>query len=496
MKRPDRSPDSSPPPKRSRLPSPISPGTVTTLTKAAIEQEVRMLQQIRNKMVGITPSRAKTRLLIEIMTRPNHLASDSPPISRLKKLYRALRKRALDFQKALILSGEESPTFTLILGPEQLHRLDKIFDGDDRKMNRLINLYVNLLYQEQTHKIPPLLTLRVSPTPMPGYLQKPLAPDHVLRGILAIGTTTFIYDQRLSLPICSTEDLAAVFTPLRRQALSEFLFNNTDQQFELRKKEQSIEIDDLVPPNPKLHFHPGLQKAYRMSRTGLDKLHVSEIPIYFVLTSKSLKHAMISILFENRSYSVGYGYNGHLVKFTPKELESENFLHRLHARHLHERGALYTPDFLLNLFHPRLYDYKVVDFGLLTKEHMDRIRSFFDKVERIDLNVGKKTTLENKTVLYKQNDLDGSAILSLNQTYSELCFKNTTRTMNCAGFVNTIFAPRIDCNYALGVVHPTHCRKTDGSVIQKADMDALQSAWKQNDTKKLLALLDTPIASS
>jgi len=502
---PDLLPTSLPSPKKTRVrsPSPLSPGTVAAMTIKAMTQEVQKMDEIRNKMMAmplLTP--AKNKMLTDVIAKPRFHGKDTPSLRRLKELYRELQKRVKDFEEALVLSGDESPRFTLTIGPEELHVLDTLYDEKEKdlKMNRLINLYVNLLYEQQFRKPPPLLKLYSFP--LPRYLRDPLTTDHVLRNIFTRNSTTYLRDQKVNLPIFFTEDLSDRFTPSRKQALSEFLFNNIENEFPLNKKEEGANPDNLVQSNPQVVFHPWLQKA-----ASSPPLTVSQIPIYFILTSKRLKHAMVSILFENRVFSVGYGYLGSLTKYASKK--QEHFLERiLHEKHLYERGALYSPDFLLNLFHKKTiapqqtyYDYKVVDFGLLTKQHMDRMQVFFNKVEQIIFNLGIKS-VKGKSVLYKlptepttleqvvEYSLDGSAILALDQTYSELCFKNkATATMNCAGFINTVFAPSVDCNYFLGVVHPTHCRRTDGRILQNADLEALQTAFIQNDTKKLLELL-------
>jgi hypothetical protein len=512
MKKRERtSPSPSPTvPKKPKLASPLSPGTVVKKTMEAIQKEIYLLREMQKDLEGSTRMSEETaKMIIKIMSQPRLLSNDTPIIRRWKTLYRALRKRRDNFQEALILNGEESPSFSILLEPKHLYQLEMVYTkGGEKNMNHWINLYVNLLYFRQTKKTPPLVKTRAM-LPLPLYMEMgktKLTPDLILRGIFTRHSTTYLHDEKVNLPICITKDLSDDLTSTRKKELTEFLFYNSRNEFILRKSEYNA-IKHLVQPNPTMEFHPMLAKAYTMSRANLEKLSIDEIPLYFILTSKSLKHAMVSILFENRVFSVGFGYTGSILKYTTKG--EDGFLNRmLREKHLNDRGALYTPDYLLNLFYKKPgtqahYQYNVVDFGILTKLHMDRIKSFFSKVDDLEFNIGIKVATDGKVVLYKfptqpkteqqvkNRELDGSVILVLDQVYSELCFKKKSATMNCAGFVDTVFAPAIDCNLFLGVVHPTHCRKTNGHKITDADMESLRIAFQEGNTRKLLDLLQS-----
>jgi len=496
-------------PKKPKIASPLSPGTVAKMTATAMEEEIRFLREMEKELKTLSPrrmSKEMNKMLMEVMSQPKSLASDSSQIRRWKILYRALQKRRDDFQEALILNGDEPVSFSIPLEPKHLYQLDVLYTkAGEKNMNRLINHFVNLLYFRQTKKTPPLVKTRAM-LPFPKYMEMgntKLTPDLILRGIFTRHSTTYRRDEKVNLPICITKDIVDDFTPSRKRELAEFLFYNTNHEFVLRKSEYSA-IKNLIKPNPTIEFHPLLQKALTMSRTNLETLSIDEIPLYFILSSKSLKHAMVTILYQNRVFSVGFGYTGSILKYTRKG--EDDFLNRmLREKHLHDRGALYTPDYLLNLFYEKTsqtyYQYNVVDVGILTKQHMDRIQSFFGKVVDLEFNIGEKVTTDGKVVFYKfptqpkteqqmkNRELDGSVILVLDQVYSELCFKKKSATMNCAGFIDTVFAPAVDCNLFLGVVHPTHCRKTNGHKISGTDMESLCIAFQEGNTRKLLDLL-------
>ena len=222
---------------------------------------------------------------------------------------------------------------------------------------------------------------------------------------------------------------------------------------------------------------------------------VTDIPLYFICqVGESASHIVTILYIEQKVYSFGYGFLG-LSDRQQKEQKIADIFERVKELHTGS-GSIYTADFLLQL--GKGYKYPLIDFGILTSEHVDNINFFLNKTDTLHVDFGLvfekmdyfvefsgratknlKSTgncfitqqkprivdldLVNHVLRYATVDhrtmLRGENL----PTYFEVCqqvsgISEKTKNYNCTSFVSAIFK-HITCSTGFfGVVHPKFCQ--------------------------------------
>jgi hypothetical protein len=206
---------------------------------------------------------------------------------------------------------------------------------------------------------------------------------------------------------------------------------------------------------------------------------MGDIPFYIVVILGRRIHASIIIKIGAQMYTFGFGYgDGENKEYMANISAAVNKYGKPFIEAAKEgrpqldvfpaigekikiaEGAIYSPDYFISVNEPRHHN-DIIDIGILTNNHLQRIEEFIRKVTKIN----SRLSLEpGGTIISLENVLTGRE-LNAYVSHVGACFnrvvKNVARdkvVLNCAGFIEQIF-PHINCNDAWGITSmPIFCK--------------------------------------
>jgi len=224
--------------------------------------------------------------------------------------------------------------------------------------------------------------------------------------------------------------------------------------------------------------------------------NVNEIPLYFICQVGEAAHHIVTILYiDGKVYSFGYGYSGPSDRQQKEEkiADSLKWYQEFHTGN----GSIYTADHLLNIGVG--YKYPLIDFGILTSEHVSKIEKFLNKTDTLSITfeldfksetefnyfstratenlISSRNCFINKDThevdlelldhVLKCADVEHTTALTGDNfpTYFEICqqvsdISEKTKNYNCTSFVGAIFE-HIECRIIFfDIVHPKFCHNT------------------------------------
>jgi hypothetical protein len=175
---------------------------------------------------------------------------------------------------------------------------------------------------------------------------------------------------------------------------------------------------------------------------------------------------------------------GIMSKDTIKSVKKKYELNRL---------AFYSPDNLMKYNDPKRYPYKIIDIGILTASHLDRIDGFLKNVTEIELLIPEFDTLSGGDIRLRRDDSQFN--ISTDLVYSSLSGRfgvdRNKNYHNCTTFIEHVF-PNIRCSTLKKayIVNPKDCKNTPAMMTEELLATILQAMHEPTSTK-FLALMKT-----
>lgn len=238
---------------------------------------------------------------------------------------------------------------------------------------------------------------------------------------------------------------------------------------------------------------------------------ISEIPIYFLLVGG---HASISILFQEKVYSVALGTTNAPgeVPTTLRRLTSiartlggglKKNVEKLVRDGKLGTAVLFTPDPLV-VYHKEDAKFeanrKIMDVGILTPQHLQNLQKFYDLARKENpVELSLRETSEPSSYWKK-----GNINIFLDSTYSFYSIPGisavTKEFVNCTSFLLNVFPNTLTCsarvkNISTPIVDPRECKKINGIEITSEVLKNLYSILRHGDvdtTVKFLQALHKP----
>jgi hypothetical protein len=200
---------------------------------------------------------------------------------------------------------------------------------------------------------------------------------------------------------------------------------------------------------------------------------VYDIPYYLVVIIGRGFHVLIVLICYGKAYTIGFGYSDLLES-------KKNNIPGIHIG----SGGLYSPDYLLSLNNPKHVN-KIVDIGILNKNHIYKINEYLSNVTQIKSSL----YIENSYIKNKTNILTGNLgkYFTLSNNYFAQNNENNAYT-NCASFVTSIF-DNIRCDINIGVANPSWC--TTSPPIKNDKVQKFITYYKNNDVNNMVRFLQS-----
>jgi hypothetical protein len=197
-----------------------------------------------------------------------------------------------------------------------------------------------------------------------------------------------------------------------------------------------------------------LQKKYED-----DIVNISSVPLFFTISCLNDAHLFTLLKINNEFYSIGFGFMDTTSTINEEEDENHSWV-RLH-------GTVFSPDgiFVLN----KLKKYKIIDIGILTSFHLDRIQHYLNDIQNIYISYIEAVNEDDQYHIdtHKRNGAIIPTEIGLESIHTGYHFSGNNvdpPAKNCVSFLQDIFINRIHCtddsgkHFTFSINNPLTCK--------------------------------------